>query len=81
MNESDFKDSNTYHSTMFTSATKMSQLLISIDKVDHAKKYLDIAKYHNGSRRSFDNNSMSSDSSSCSSSSSSDDSSEFSDYS
>ena len=79
MNESEFKDSVTYHRIMFTSASKMAQLLISMDECKSAKKYLDIAKFHS-SQRSFDNDSStSSDFSSCSSSSS-DESSQCSDF-
>jgi hypothetical protein len=48
---------------MFTSATKMAQVLISIEECNAAKKYLDIARFHSSKRRfDYDDSTSSSDS-------------------
>jgi hypothetical protein len=56
---------------MFTSATKMAQVLISMEECKAAKKYLDIARFHSSKRR-FDYDSASSSDSDCDSDSDSD---------
>ena len=47
---------------MFTTATKMAQVLISMEECKAAKKYLDIARFHSSKRRFDDVSTSSSDS-------------------
>ena len=43
---SDFQDDETYHTAMFTAATKMAKILIGVNEGQMAKKYVEIANKH-----------------------------------